>query len=84
MTHLDSVAFRKARKDDLSAIIALLADDELGMQREDTRLPVADEYQTAFAAIEADPNQLLVVAANDKQIVGTFQLSFIPLAWDAK
>lgn len=32
----------------------------------------------AFAAIDVDPNQLLVVAADGDEIVGTLQLSFMP------
>ena len=32
----------------------------------------------AFAAIEADPNQMLVVATAGERVVGTLQISFIP------
>jgi ribosomal protein S18 acetylase RimI-like enzyme len=67
---------RRATSDDLPAIIALLADDELGARRENP----ADEapYQRTFALIEADPNQLLVVMERNGQIVGTLQLTIIP------
>jgi GNAT superfamily N-acetyltransferase len=56
----------------------MLADDMLGAAREDARLPLASGYTDAFAAIAADPNQLLVVAEQDGEVVGTLQLSFIP------
>ncbi len=35
-------------------------------------------YAIAFDAIEADPNQLLIVGDDDGAIVGCLQLSFIP------
>lgn len=67
---------RRATSDDLPAIIALLADDELGARRENP----ADEapYRRTFALIEADPNQLLAVMERNGQIVGTLQLTVIP------
>ena len=70
--------FRRAEQSDLEAIVAMLADDVLGRQREDTRLPAADAYVQAFQAIDADPNQLLAVAELDGAVVGTLQISFMP------
>ncbi len=78
MKQQDSIVFRRAEASDLPAIIALLADDELGRHREDVGLPIAEGYRQAFAAIEADPNQLLAVAADGEAVVATLQLSFIP------
>jgi GNAT superfamily N-acetyltransferase len=67
---------RKATEADVPAIVALLADDPLGAGREspDDLTP----YLRAFAAIEADANQLLVVAERDGRTVGTLQLSLLP------
>ncbi len=70
--------FRRAEQSDLEAIVAMLADDVLGRQREDTRLPAADTYVQAFQAIDADPNQFLAVAELDGAVVGTLQISFMP------
>lgn len=56
----------------------MLADDALGAAREDARLPLARGYTDGFAAIAADPNQLLAVAERDGAIIGTLQLTFIP------
>lgn len=70
--------FRRAEQSDLEAIVAMLADDVLGRQREDTRLPAADAYVQAFQAIDADPNQFLAVAELDGAVVGTLQISFMP------
>ncbi len=73
------ISFRKAIVADLPAIIRLLADDTLGQSREVVSDPVDALYAEAFAAIEADGNQLLAVAVDeDGQIVGCLQLSFIP------
>jgi GNAT superfamily N-acetyltransferase len=67
---------RAATVADLPAIIGLLADDKLGSTREspDDLAP----YLAAFAEVEADPNQRLIVADRSGEIVGTFQLTYIP------
>ena len=72
------VKFRKAAIDDVPAIVALLADDILGQQREDVSTPPNSAYLEAFAAIDCDPNQFLVVAVLGDEIVGCLQLTFIP------
>ena len=74
----DGLAIRRATAADLPAIIAMLADDELGAGREDASLPLAAPYLAAFAAITADANQFLAVAELEGDVVGTLQLSFIP------
>jgi GNAT superfamily N-acetyltransferase len=73
---MTDVVIRRATLDDVPAIIAMLADDPLGAMRESP----ADlsPYQRAFAAIDADPNQLLVVADRNDEVIGTLQLTFIP------
>ncbi len=73
-----AIAIRKAAAADVAAIIAMLADDALGAQREDASLPLRDSYRSAFAAIDADPNQLLAVVEHDGEIIGCIQISFIP------
>lgn len=76
------ILFRRAVADDLAAIVALLADDGLGRGREDARTPTHPRYVEAFAAIDADPNQLMVVATDgggrDGAVIGYLQLTFIP------
>ncbi|UIJ44110.1 GNAT family N-acetyltransferase [Sphingomonas cannabina] len=69
---------RQATITDLPAIVALLADDVNGTQREDASLPLDPGYTAAFAAIAADPDQELIAAEQDGRIVGTLQLSFLP------
>lgn len=75
---MDTIAFRRARATDLPDIIALLADDPLGREREDPGPPLNPAYETAFAAIESDLNQLLAVVTEADRVVGTLQLTFIP------
>ncbi len=75
---MSPVNFRRARHDDLPAIIAMLADDPFGAAREDPRLPLDQDYLTAFAAIDRDPNQFLLVAELGEAILGVLQISFIP------
>lgn len=75
---METIAFRRARGSDLPAIVGLLADDPIGRLREDPAQPLLAAYLDAFAAIEADPNQLLAVATLGDQVVGTLQITFIP------
>lgn len=75
---MTDVTFRRAQAADIPAIIALLADDGLGRQREDASSPPNPKYLEAFQAIDADPHQLQVVAALGEDVIGTMQLTFIP------
>jgi len=70
--------FRRARAEDVPAIVHLLADDPLGRTRERDERPVPPSYLEAFAAIDRDPNQELVVACRDAEVVGVLQLTFMP------
>lgn len=70
--------FRRATEQDIHAIVEMLADDELGSQREHFQTPLPAEYINAFKNIDADKNQELIVVENeDLEIIGTLQLSFI-------
>jgi GNAT superfamily N-acetyltransferase len=73
------VTLRTARRDDLTALVAILTDDTLGATRDGVR-DAADlaAYAAAFEAIDADPAHLLVVAELADQLAGTMQLSFLP------
>ncbi len=70
--------FRRACREDLDAIVGLLADDPLGAKRESHTSPLAESYYTAFEAIDRDPNNELVVVQVEEEIVGVLQLTFIP------
>ena len=72
--------FEPARREDLPALIALLADDPLGAGREKPGDPPDPAYVAAFEAIAADPNQQLVVVrpSPGEPACGCLQLSFLP------
>ena len=75
----DSITLRPARLQDAPAIVALLADDYLGRERERLEDPLPDAYVRAFEAIEADPRNLLAVAEDASGlVVGCLQLTFVP------
>lgn len=74
---MTDVTFRPTTADDLPALVAMLADDTLGRTREDPSLPLDQRYLAAFEALDADPNQILLVAEHDGAVVGTLQLSFV-------
>jgi GNAT superfamily N-acetyltransferase len=69
------VIFRDARRDEVPAIVALLAGDVLGADRE---AGPDDAYWKAFDDIAADPRNRLIVADIDGQVTGTLQLTVIP------
>ncbi|MFS2052445.1 N-acetyltransferase family protein [Variovorax sp. Varisp41] len=78
---MNPIVFRTATRTDLAAIVALLADDPLGREREAagaSPAAVDARYVAAFEAIAADANQQLVVVTEGDTVVGTLQLSFIP------
>lgn len=70
--------FRFAISDNLPQLVALLADDPLGAQRERNVEPLPQGYRDAFAAIDSDDNNELFVAVIDDEIVGMLQITFIP------
>lgn len=71
-----SPLIRGAVRDDVPAIVAMLADDPLGAAREDLGDPRT--YDAAYDRVVADPGQHLVVAEREGTVVGTLQLSVIP------
>ncbi len=75
---MTDLVFRTATRDDLPAMIAMIADDQLGQARDDARLPLDQRYVDAFAAIERDPNQMLVAVEQAGELIGCFQITFIP------
>jgi ribosomal protein S18 acetylase RimI-like enzyme len=76
MSSNPTLLIRDAVASDLPAIVALLADDPFGRERE--AVPLDPAYARALAAIEADPNNRQLVAIEGGDIVGCFQLTFIP------
>jgi GNAT superfamily N-acetyltransferase len=73
---MGDLEIRPATTGDLPAIVAMLADDPLGAQREspDDLRP----YTAALDRLASDPQQHLVVAVREGRVVGTLQLTVIP------
>ncbi|MFG2329830.1 GNAT family N-acetyltransferase [Streptomyces sp. NPDC048604] len=73
---MSDLEIRPAQREDIPAVVAMLAHDPLGEQREspDDLSP----YEEAFDRLEQDPNQHLVVAVRAGNVVGTMQLTVIP------
>ncbi|MET4218728.1 ribosomal protein S18 acetylase RimI-like enzyme [Bradyrhizobium sp. LB7.2] len=74
----ESVSIRPARREDVAAIVAMLADDRLGSARERVEDPLPAVYYEAFARVERDENLQLVVAESEGRVVGCLQLAILP------
>jgi ribosomal protein S18 acetylase RimI-like enzyme len=74
----ESVSIRPARREDVAAIVAMLADDRLGSARGRVEDPLPAAYYEAFARVERDENLQLVVAESEGRVVGCLQLAILP------
>jgi GNAT superfamily N-acetyltransferase len=72
------LVFRLARRDDLPSIVRMLADDDLGSQRERYEEPLPESYYAAFEKIAGDSNHELIVAELNGEVIGTLHLMFLP------
>jgi len=77
MTQQD-IIFRPATRADLPSIVRMLADDDLGSQRERVEDPLLESYYVAFEQISQDPNHELIVAQRNGEVIGTLHLMFLP------
>ncbi|MBD3554549.1 GNAT family N-acetyltransferase [Streptomyces sp. SP18CM02] len=73
---MSDLEIRPVSADDLASVVAMLADDPLGAQREspDDLTP----YEEALQRLTDDPNQHVVVAVREGRVVGTLQLTIVP------
>jgi ribosomal protein S18 acetylase RimI-like enzyme len=79
MMATSEIAIRRARRDDVAAIVAMLADDPLGRARERLGDPLPSCYFKAFDTLDRDSNIQLAVAENGERIVvGCLQLCVMP------
>jgi GNAT superfamily N-acetyltransferase len=69
------VSLRRARAANVPALVRLMSDDDISAGRETADLA---PYERAFARIDAEPAQLLVVGEVDGEAVCTLQLTVIP------
>jgi GNAT superfamily N-acetyltransferase len=73
-----NLKFRQAMESDITTLVGLLADDELGAKREDLSVPLNHRYLDAFQSIDMDANNELTVVESNGDLVGMLQLTFIP------
>ena len=79
MAATSPIMIRRARRDDVAVIVAMLADDALGRGRERIEDPLPPSYFQTFEKLERDPNIALVVAQDEGgQVVGCLQLCSLP------
>ena len=67
---------REAKTSDLKAIVELLINDKLGKSREQTKDFKA--YEEAFASIQQQEGNEVLVLCDDHQILACLHLTFIP------
>lgn len=75
---MTELIIRKATIDDLPFIVGIIENDNVTGSTEDVSAPQGPAYRDAFAAIDADPNQRLLIAELGGEPVGTFQLTYTP------
>ena len=68
------IRFREARREDVPAVVGLLADDALGAAREGTD---SAPYLAAFDAMQAEAGNILIVGEEAGRVVATYQITFI-------
>jgi ribosomal protein S18 acetylase RimI-like enzyme len=78
MTDSTDVTIRPATRDDVPAIVAMLADDHLGRGRERVENPLPASYFRAFDAVAQAGNIQLMVVESDRVVVGCLQLCILP------
>ncbi|MFZ6657536.1 GNAT family N-acetyltransferase [Undibacterium sp. TJN19] len=71
------LSIRRAVKQDLPRLLELIADDDLGKNREGVGSDDAC-YVEAFDRITADDNQFLMVAEMDGRVIAMQQVTLIP------
>ena len=74
---MNEILFRIATKADLASIVRLLANDDLGSQRERDEDPLPESYYSAYVDINKDPNHELIVAEQSGEVIGTAHLMFL-------
>jgi ribosomal protein S18 acetylase RimI-like enzyme len=79
MATVSSITIRRARRDDVAIIVAMLADDPLGSGRERLEKPLPPSYYSAFERLDRDPNiQLVVAEEQGGAVIGCLQLCILP------
>src|ERR1043166_4748351 len=79
MSAVPDITIRAARRSDVAAIVAMLADDALGRGRERIEDPLPSSFFQAVERVARDPDLALVVAEGEGgEVVGCLQLCILP------
>jgi len=79
MAAISSITIRRAGRDDVGVIVAMLADDPFGSGRERLEDPLPASYFRAFEVLEhASHIQLVVAEDEDGAVIGCLQLCILP------
>lgn len=69
--------FRTATRRDLPDLLALMLEEE--RMKDPRGVEISDAHERAFAAIEADDrNEIVVLVGDDGAVIGCLQLTYIP------
>ena len=75
---MNDINFRQATREDVPAIVKMLAEDMLGSQREQFADPLPEAYYKSFDLIDRDSSHELIVAEHNGELIGTLHLMFLP------
>ncbi len=79
MAAISKLTIRRARRDDVGPIVAMLADDPLGSARERIEDPLPPSYFRVFERLDRDQNiQLVVAQYGEGAVIGCLQLCILP------
>jgi GNAT superfamily N-acetyltransferase len=67
--------FREAKRNDLERIVELITDDAVAARRTGS---YGEPHVKGFEAVTASPDNELIVAEADGEVIGVMQLTFIP------
>jgi GNAT superfamily N-acetyltransferase len=75
---LAQLTARRAERRDLPAMLALIADDVMGKNRDTSAGDADPDYSTAFEVLANDPNQFLLVGELAGETIAMLQITYIP------
>ena len=78
MSGRGALSFRRATRADLPIIVGLYADDDKGGHGDAWTDETRPSYEAAFAEIDSNPRDALMVIERGGEVIGTFLLTLLP------
>jgi GNAT superfamily N-acetyltransferase len=72
------LTYRNAKPADLPFIIGLIVEDSVVSTNDDAADAMHADYVDALAAIDADPNQEMIMVEQNGAPIGCFQITYLP------